>query len=211
MPSHNDNCLIIFAREPVAGQVKTRLIPALGTQGASFLYQQLLNYTIDMSINTEFFDVILCITPESDTNYFSQMPQSHYFSIAIQQGNDLGARMFNAMALALKKYKKVLLIGTDCPFLNSTDFQKALRKLSQYDMIFSPAYDGGYVLVGAKQIKKEIFSHIAWGTDQVMEQTRNSLINNTLSWCELDKKHDIDTAEDLPYLDTCDFYIQYKK
>jgi len=200
---HSDTIIIIFAREPVAGQVKTRLIPALGAEGSCHLYQQLLDHTLNTSIQSALADIQLCITPESNTAYFTQLPQAKHFQLSMQTGDDLGKRMFNAMASALNNYKKVILIGTDCPFLSTDDLQQAITVLDNVDMVFSPAYDGGYVLVGAKKIKTEVFSAIDWGTDQVMQQSRNCLKNTDLSWYELAKQHDIDVPEDLQTLEQC--------
>ena len=205
---HSDTAIIIFAREPVAGQVKTRLIPALGAEGACHLYQQLLEHTLNTGIQSALADIQLCITPESDTAYFNRLSQAKHFQLSIQTGDDLGQRMFNAMASALKHYKKVLLIGTDCPFLSADDLQQAIAALDNYNMVFSPAYDGGYVLVGAKNIIVEIFSAIDWGTERVMQQTRSCLNNTDLSWYELAKQYDIDVPEDLRHIEQL---FQFKK
>ncbi len=189
--------IIIFAREPIAGQVKTRLIPALGQAGACQLYTQLLDCTLNTIIHSALADIIVYITPESDKKYFLALPQANSFSVCYQYGHDLGARMHNALAFVLKAYSKAILIGTDCPFLSSKDLKKAFRTLDHYNMVFSPAYDGGYVLVGAKQTHSDLFAHIDWGTKQVMKQTRTRLKEHDVLWHELEKQHDIDVAEDL--------------
>jgi len=196
-----DTLIIIFAREPVAGQVKTRLIPALGAEGACHLYQQLLEHTLNTCIQADLADIQLCITPESNSTYFNNLSQARYFQLSRQTGNDLGTRMFNAMLSALNYYKKVILLGTDCPFLKADDLQQAIMALDNNDMVFSPAYDGGYVLVAAKTIKPDIFSDIDWGTERVMQQTRRCLTNTDLSWRELTTQYDIDIAEDLQHLE----------
>ena len=197
----SDRLIIIFAREPVAGLVKTRLIPALGAEGACHLYQQLLNRTLTTCIHSALADIQLCITPESNTAYFTQLPQAAHYQLSLQTGDDLGQRMFNAMTSALKHYKKVLLIGTDCPFMSADDLQQAINALDNDDMVFSPAYDGGYVLVGAKNTKADIFSAIDWGTERVMQQTRDCLNNSDLSWAELAQQYDIDVPEDLRHIE----------
>ena len=197
---HSDTLIIIFAREPVAGQVKTRLIPALGVEGAAKLYKRLLDYAINNAIASSLSAVNLCITPESNKNYFSQMPCSVNFELSVQTGKDLGARMHNALAVALNNYSKAILIGTDCPFLSSHDLQQAIIALDNNDMVFSPAKDGGYVLVGAKKISPVVFEHIDWGTDKVMAQTRRALLKYNMSWQELPEQYDIDVKDDLKYL-----------
>lgn len=194
---HCDILIIIFAREPVTGQVKTRLIPALGEEGATSLYKQLLNVTIKNVIAADLSPVNLCITPDSRITFFSQMSCSASFELSVQVGNDLGERMYNALERALKNYSKAILIGTDCPFLSSDDLQQAISALDEHDMVFSPAKDGGYVLVGAKKVNPVIFEHIDWGTDKVMEKTRETLLKHHINWLELTEQHDIDVEDDL--------------
>lgn len=203
--SYSDSLIIIFAREPVAGKVKTRLIPALGADGAARLYQQLLDYTLSNTINAALAPVNLCITPESRKDYFKQLMLNHRTAcgsceLTEQQGHDLGVRMYHALTLALKKYSKAILIGTDCPFLSREDLKQAILALDTNDMVFSPARDGGYVLVGAKKLVPGIFKNIEWGSERVMEQSRNALLANGICWQELPEQCDIDVKSDLKYL-----------
>ncbi|MCW8930415.1 MAG: TIGR04282 family arsenosugar biosynthesis glycosyltransferase [Gammaproteobacteria bacterium] len=198
--SYPDNLIIIFAREPVSGLVKTRLIPTLGKEGATKLYCRLLDYTVKHVTESELSPVNLCITPESQPSYFTQMACAEQFEISVQMGNDLGVRMYNALLEGLKQYSKVILIGTDCPFLTATDLRQAINVLDEHDMVFSPTRDGGYVLVGAKKVLPGIFKNIDWGTEKVMEQTRYALIANQLDWKELSEQDDIDVKDDLKYL-----------
>lgn len=197
---HSDTLIIIFAREPVSGHVKTRLIPALGKEGATKLYKRLLDFTIKNVISSDLSMVNLCITPDSSKTYFHQMDYAASFELSVQTGNDLGIRMYNALAQALNNYSKAILIGTDCPFLTSDDLQQAINALNSKDMVFSPAADGGYVLVGAKKVSPEVFEYIDWGTDKVMAQTRKSLLKHNVSWHELSEQCDIDVKSDLKKL-----------
>ena len=192
-----DTLIIVFAREPLTGQVKTRLIPTLGKEGATELYRRLLDYTVDNVIAAALSPVNICITPESSTTYFTQMSCAEQFEISLQTGHDLGARMYHAIASGLQQYSKVILIGTDCPFLRKDDFQQAIMSLDANDMVFSPAIDGGYVLIGAKKVIPEIFANIDWGTDRVMAQSRQALSDNDFCWRELSQQCDIDVKEDL--------------
>ncbi len=195
--SYPDTLIIIFAREPVIGQVKTRLIPALGKEGATELYRRLLDHTIEKVISSDLSPVNLSITPESHLKYFEQMSLFDHFKLTIQHGSNLGMRMYNALLAGLSGYSKVVLIGTDCPFLNADDLQQAIIALDDNDMVFSPAEDGGYVLVGAKKVLPGVFNFIDWGTDRVMEQSRLALINHQISWLELSEQCDIDVESDL--------------
>lgn len=195
-----DTLIIVFAREPLSGQVKTRLIPTLGKDGATELYRRLLDYTVENAIAAALSPVNICITPESGTIYFTQMSCAEQFEISMQTGDDLGARMYNALASGLQQYSKVILIGTDCPFLGKGDFQQAIKSLDANDIVFSPAIDGGYVLIGAKKVSPDIFANIDWGTDRVMAQSRQALSDNDFCWRELSQQCDIDVKEDLKYL-----------
>lgn len=196
----SDTLIIIFAREPVPGQVKTRLIPALGETGATLLYKRLLDSIMNTITASGLAAINLCITPESSMNYFAEMCAKNNFELSVQTGNDLGVRMYNALAKALERYAKAVLIGTDCPFLTAADLQQAIIALNNNDLVFSPAKDGGYVLVGASRAIKLPFQQIDWGTEQVMSQTRRNLLQHNISWQELPEHYDIDTPDDLKQL-----------
>lgn len=204
---HPDTLIIIFAREPVYGQVKTRLIPVLGKSGATELYRQMLAYTIrqhthghDWPQATILAPVSLCITPESRASFFHSMEDLPALDCFQQRGDDIGLRMYHAFQVALKNYQKVILIGTDCPFLTSEDVRQAIISLENHDVVLSPASDGGYVLIAAKKPILELFQHIDWGTERVMAQTRQVMETLNLSWKELPEKNDIDVKGDLRYL-----------
>ena len=198
----NEHLIIVFARQPIARQVKTRLIPSLGSQGACDLYLKMLWHTIETIINMDQFNINLCITPESNREYFEQHEFAEHFEISIQQGDDLGQRMYNALGTGLNHYQKVILVGTDCPSLSAQVYQQTIECLDDYDIVFNPAYDGGYVLIAATKIKSDIFTGIHWGSDQVMMQTRQQLQKSLIKWTELKPLHDIDEADDLQYLYT---------
>ncbi len=197
---YSDVQIIIFARKPVAGQVKTRLIPSLGEQGATQLYSALLQFTIKNISAYHLAPVCMAITPESDIRYFSVQNGFPDMEISPQKGMDLGERMYHALESSLQRYSKAILIGTDCPFFTRQDFQNAIDTLDDKDMVFSPARDGGYVLVGAKSLFPGSFNNILWGTERVMQQTRQTLTGLNISWQELRQLQDIDTPEDLKYL-----------
>lgn len=194
-----DCLIIIFAREPVFGQVKTRLIPSLGENGATQLYIRLLDHAIANVTQSNLCPLEICITPESHENYFLDRLDNK-FNITRQDKGHLGQRMYHAINIALKNYNKVILIGSDCPFLSKEELQQAVVALESHDMVFSPAIDGGYVLVGANKINAEVFENIEWGSEHVMRQTREILLANDISCKELSEQHDIDIEEDLKYL-----------
>lgn len=203
--TYPDTAILIFARQPVPGKVKTRLIPALGIDNATRLYVQMLRQSINTAVNSHLADILLYISAESDPQYFLSNPLTSEIKLQIQQGNNLGEKMFNALEQTLIKYKRAVLIGTDCPFLNAGILHAAILALNtdkadRNTMVFSPSLDGGYVLVGASQVCRGVFKDIAWGTGLVMSQTRSALQKQQLQWRELKKLQDIDTGEDLSAL-----------
>ena len=195
-----DTQIIIFAREPVYGQVKTRLIPALGAAGATELYTALLDFTLNKIHTYHLAPVCLCITPESRTAFFLKRYPFTELQITTQKGDDLGQRMAHALKQSLSHFSRAILIGTDCPFLNQNDLEQAIAALDNHDMVFSPARDGGYVLVGARCSVPGNFTGIDWGSEQVMRQTRKRLKELKISWQELARQQDIDDENDLKYL-----------
>ncbi|MCU7833775.1 MAG: TIGR04282 family arsenosugar biosynthesis glycosyltransferase [gamma proteobacterium symbiont of Taylorina sp.] len=197
---YSDVLIIIFAREPQPGKVKTRLIPQLGENAATRLYTSMLEHALTTVIQSKLSSLDVCITLESKADYFLSISLHNEFSISRQAGKDLGERMYHALQTALKQYSRVILIGSDCPFINKEVLQQAIAALETSDMVFSPASDGGYVLVGAKNLIPAVFEEIHWGSEFVMQQTRKRLSAANISWTELSVQHDIDLIEDLKYL-----------
>jgi rSAM/selenodomain-associated transferase 1 len=202
---HPDTLIIIFARQPVAGQVKTRLIPFLGVEKATRLYQRLLATTLQLcqqpfSSGELLAPMQLNITPESNAAWFTDWDLASGVDIVFQSGQNLGTRMDNALKNALVHFSKAILIGTDCPFLNQDILLQSIKALDDNDMVFVPAHDGGYVLVGARRLATGCFDEIQWGTEHVMQQTRIKLQDCGLSWQELAKQHDVDDKNDLKYI-----------
>ena len=197
MATTANRCLVLFVREPVAGRVKTRLEPALGLEGALNFYQNLLKRQI--SLVNMMPDVSAQLWVDGDCKH----PEFNAFSGSLysQQGTDIGERMSFALEQALSGHDSAILIGCDCPELTVEYLDKAFTVLEQNnDVVFGPAIDGGYVLVGLRKHHSEIFNQIEWGSARVMEQSRLRLRENKLSWKELDLLHDIDEPADLVYI-----------
>ena len=190
-------CLILFAREPVAGRVKTRLEPALGIHGTLTLYQQLLNHQLKLVNHYSSANAQLWIDGDPEHPDFSNFNGVRYQ----QQGEDLGVRMCKAIYDALGANACVVLIGSDCPEIDKNYLDRAFDVLEKgADAVFGPAEDGGYVLIGTRVGCKEIFSQIEWGSSSVMDQTRLRMKSSGLHWEELETLHDIDEPIDLEYL-----------
>lgn len=196
--SMSDTGLHIFARAPVAGKAKTRLIPALGAQGAAELHAWLVRYTLANALSADVGPVTLWCASDMRHPFFMQCAFDFGVVLREQQGEDLGQRMSHALQSGLSESRSVLLIGTDCPDMTPEDLRHAAKWVSEdVPIVFIPAKDGGYALVGAQRTVPPIFDDIPWGGDQVMAVTRRRLESLALDWHELPPLADIDTPDDL--------------
>lgn len=197
MTQHMIDCtLIVFAKAPDAGKAKTRLIPALGADGAAALQARLVRHTLDTAVAARVMRVELWCTPTPEHPFFAHCARDFGVALFRQDGTDLGARMAHAMAHAVARGPAVL-IGTDCPALTARHLRLARNALRDYDAVVAPAEDGGYVLIGLTQFDTEVFAGIAWGTDSVMSETRVRLAALGRRWGELPVLWDVDRPEDL--------------
>lgn len=188
--------LIVFVKAPVPGQCKTRLTPLLGEHKACEFYKSMVNNCLEEISDLSNVTISIHAYPDL-ANPFIQKTSHHYgFDMQVQQGNDLGERMFLAMQQALKASSHVVLIGTDCPSMSKRYIECAFNALHQHDIVFGPADDGGYVLLGANKITAEIFNNISWSTDQVLQQSISQTDELNYKIKLLDTLQDIDTPED---------------
>lgn len=195
-----DSALLIFARAPEPGQVKTRLIPALGEEGACRLYQQLTQQVLNAVVDGEHYMSYLVCQPDNTHAFFKELRDRYNLLLSVQRGFDLGERMLNAITESLKTHTKALVIGTDCPRYSRAYIDRAVTSLGEADVVLGPASDGGYVLIGMKQPIPELFQSIPWGSDRVFERTVRNLEKLGLSYKLLPVLHDIDIPSDLRHL-----------
>lgn len=192
--------LLVFAKAPLAGLAKTRLIPALGAEGAAALAARLLEHTVDAALAAGVDAVELCTTPDSTHPAFESLARRHGLGLAPQGDGDLGMRMHAAFERVLAVHGAALLIGTDAPALDAAMLRAAAAALTDHDAVFAPALDGGYALVGLRRADARLFAGIAWSTPQVMAATRLRLREAGLRWAELPAVADIDEPADLVHL-----------
>ena len=193
-----DARLLVFAKAPVPGQVKTRLAGQLGYRGAARLYRQMVDQTLARLTAGRYCPVELWCAPDRQHRFFASCQQDYGVSLKIQQGPDLGVRMSRALATALADCRYAVLIGGDCLSLTDDDLDAALTALrSGQDAVISPAEDGGYLLIGLRQAQPALFSGIRWSTSRVMTATRDRLHRAGLNWTELPTRWDIDRPADL--------------
>ena len=190
--------ILVFAKAPTPGEAKTRLIPRLGAQGAAALQAWLIERTLATAAAARLGPVELWCAPDRAHPFFAGCSQRHAVALADQGSGDLGERMQRALDRATRTGIPALLVGCDCPALSVDDLRAALEALEKeaIDMVFVPAEDGGYVLVGAKHATAAIFAGVDWGTGQVMAQTRERLRRNGSRWTELGSRWDLDRPAD---------------
>jgi rSAM/selenodomain-associated transferase 1 len=192
--------IVIFAKAPVAGKAKTRLIPALGAEGAARLAREMLADTVREAIATG-LEVELCATPvPSDAEWQPFLPN---ISSTDQGEGDLGERLARAAARVTAAGENILLIGTDCPELGRERLKAAAEALGRWDVVIHPVEDGGYALLGLRRFDPSIFSGIAWSTASVAAETMARIEALGCSLYIGDTLRDIDEPEDLPHLPSC--------
>ncbi|NOY72049.1 MAG: glycosyltransferase [Gammaproteobacteria bacterium] len=198
MPTPKHHCsIIIFAKAPVAGQVKTRLIPYLQAEQATELHRRLVEHTLSIVTKGKPNNIELWCAPNCKHAFFKFCEQKYNVALKVQQGNTLGERMTHAFNETLQYSRFAIILGTDCPILSISDIEHALEKLQHaYDAVISPAEDGGYALLGLAAPQPKIFKRINWGHDNVLSQTRQIINKAKLRYCELDTLWDIDRPED---------------
>lgn len=188
--------ILIFARAPVPGACKTRLIPALGRHGAAQAHRRLAGHSLRTAQGAALAPVVLCCAPDSRHSFFTLARMRTGVRLQRQSRGDLGRRMASALRQALRTCRAAIIIGTDCPLLDAAYLARACRALEQHDVVLGPAADGGYVLVGARVNTPRLFTGIAWGGPKVLTATRRRLVRLRLDWIELDALWDVDTAQD---------------
>lgn len=189
--------IAVFARAPVPGQAKTRLIPRLGADGAARLQARLIDATLATACALPAARCTLWVAGDAAHPALAAAAQRHQIEIRTQAGADLGARMHGAVAATLARpLPTCLVIGTDCPALGVAHLDEAAAALTRHDAVLGPAHDGGYVLIGLTRPQRALFEGIAWGTADVLEQTRARLRAAGLTWHELPVLPDLDTPQD---------------
>lgn len=188
------NLLMIFIKNPVEGEVKTRLGASIGSTNALQIYKKLLAHTRDIALNVE---------TDRQVWYSSMIDRrdswnKEQFDKKLQNGSDLGERMSAAFQKAFEGgYEKVVIIGSDCADITIHHITKAFQALDTNDAVIGPSKDGGYYLLGISKYNPEIFIGISWSTPEVFEQTVGSFDDQELSYSVLEVLNDIDTIEDL--------------
>lgn len=200
-PDQRPTAVIIqFAKWPQPGRVKTRLMPALGEQGALDAHIRLTLQVLENLTGSGlpvwlYWDRELAEAPSKARDILAvadrrQIPQG------IQAGKDLGERMVNALAEGLLQADVAVIVGSDCPSVDAGYLHQAVTALQTADVVLGPSEDGGYVLIGARKTISGMLDGIDWGTDQAYQQTLAALSSRGLATRSLTSRWDVDEPED---------------
>jgi hypothetical protein len=191
-------CVVVFARAPVAGRTKTRLIPALGAEGAAALYRAFLADTVRTARRLEGAAVELWAASADDAERLAAPYPDR--PVRAQPAGDLGRRMEAAMAHALSRHDRVLVIGSDAPTLPVRRLAEAARALATADVVLGPAADGGFYLVGVRDRALAFGDRIRWSTRHALADTLAAARAAGRRPARIRPWYDVDTPDDLRLL-----------
>ena len=187
----------VFAKAPVPGEVKTRLVPLLGDIAAAELHALLVRRALATAIKAALGPVELWCAPDRGHPFFDACSAEFGVALRDQRAGDLGERMIGTFASLLAGAPAALLIGSAAPALSPADLNAAAAVLRAGKVaVFQPAEDGGYVLVGLRRPVESLFRGVRWSTDDVWKETRARLERSAIAWAALETRWDVDRPED---------------
>lgn len=202
-----DARLLVFAKAPRPGAVLTRLQGRLGAERAARLHADLVRHALGVACGGELCPVELWCAPATAHPFFDQCARDFGVVLRSQRGDDLGERMYYALAAALQQSAYAMVMGCDCPSLTASLLRRGLEGLDRgEDAVIAAAEDGGYVLLGVRRAELELFRDIPWGTAEVAAITRRRLRHLGWHWQELPVQWDVDRPQDLRRLASTGFW-----
>lgn len=188
--------LVLFSKEPVCGQVKTRLGNYIGMNASSSIYDLMFRHIINNVVSDKDYDTIIYKTSESSKDYFEEATKG--MIIKNQPEGSLGLKMQGVFKLCFaQNYKRICIIGTDCPDISRFDIQKTFELLKTCELVLGPAEDGGYYLIGLSGFYPQLFEDIPWSTGSVFSATLEIAGSCGIKYKLLSVKTDIDEETDL--------------
>jgi rSAM/selenodomain-associated transferase 1 len=192
--------LLVFAKTPKPGKVKTRLLAAVSAEVAAALHEACIADTLRLARKMRGCDAFLFAA--GGASYFRKLVKKRGSGARVrvlpQRGADLGVRMENAFRKCFAMgYRQVVVIGTDTPWMGVERVRRAFAELKTNDVVIGPAEDGGYYLLGTRKLVTKIFTGIPWGTERVLELTLKKIVALKLRKRLLRRDFDLDRPEDL--------------
>jgi hypothetical protein len=195
------HALLVVAKRPAPGQTKTRLTPPLSPENAALLYEQFLCDTLDLIRSVPNVRPIIAYLPEGDEDYFRALAPD--FDLLPQCGDDLGARLDNALSHCLNDgFDRAVIMDSDSPTLPASCLARAFTALDAADVVLGPCDDGGYYLIGLKRPAPRLLREVKMSTSSVMRETLALAAEEGLAVAQLPIWYDVDTAAELDRL--CD-------
>lgn len=185
------NHLVIFVKNPIPGTVKTRIAKTVGDEKAAQVYRHLIQYTQQITRNGPWEKVVYYgdfINPDDGWNDYQKF---------LQTNGDLGHRMEEAFRNQFAAHaQRVVLIGSDCLAITQADLEQAFAALDTADVVVGPATDGGYYLLGMKQLHPELFANMPWSQSTLLAETERVIKDKSLVFNRLVALTDIDEWSD---------------
>ena len=191
-----ETALIVMAKPPIKGKVKTRLAATVGEDEALRIYEALLSVTKQLVSD---WHNPLYIWHNSDALPVPGWEDIRVRRHHLQEGSDLGERMAGAFKTVLARHRAAIIIGTDCPAITPEHLDEAALQLEASDVVIGPAVDGGYYLLGLKDFSPGLFTDIPWSTDRVLQATLDRCHALHLTVHQGPVLRDVDTEGDLEY------------
>jgi hypothetical protein len=192
--------LIIFAKAPIPGEVKTRLCPPLDYEEAASLHGTLVLDAIERTKGLQGVSLYVAGAPDLSHPFFKILEGRYGAKLLQQRGSDLGARMRQAMQNAFDQgVQSAILTGTDLPTLPRAYLAEAFKLIKDHDVVLGPTTDGGYYLIGLRKMVPGLFEGLAWSTGSVFAETKKKIESAGLSLGLLPECRDVDTLDDLKH------------
>lgn len=193
------NALLVVAKRPFPGQTKTRLSPPLSPEAAAGLYEKFLRDTLDIIRLVPGVQPIIAYWPEEEAAYFRSLAPD--FTLLPQQGDNLGARLDNALTYCLTDgFTKAVIMDSDSPTLPATYLSQAFTALDQSDVVLGPCEDGGYYLIGLNQPAPHLLREVQMSTPHVIRDTLHLAAATGLTVTQLPVWYDVDTVVEMDRL-----------
>jgi len=193
--------VIVFARVPRGGEVKTRLARSIGEAAALAHYRTMLRDTLavarEAQVQAPGLEVELCVLGDDREGECARLAAMHGFALTTQLGASFGERIAGAVERALRDGRVPVLVGSDVVSLSARDLHDAFEALRASDAVFAPTEDGGYALVGLRREVAGLFDDMPWGRDTLMAATRRRLQQAGIGWSQLRTQWDVDEEPDL--------------
>ncbi len=196
------SALIIFAKYPEPGKVKTRLAAAIGQENACRVYKEFVSWLLERILSQRLFDeVAFAVSPGERVAEFSQLFPGADRYVAQNSAHDLGGRMAEVLQTWQDRgFQRTLIVGTDSPNMPMAYLRQALDALAEHEVVFGPAEDGGYYLVGQRAAVPGLFDGIRWSTDSVLRESLERVRQSGVRCFLLPEYYDVDDRQTLSRL-----------